>query len=239
MLRLALLLIGLLAALPAHAQQAAADPTWPNLLHTLVRFNALDLSNPAVIDEYGAVTECKLYTSFYNDDFKWNQVRQAVRKSAQMNVATFPTDYHYDIKLQLDRYDFTTKLFRFTEKSRINNINTFAILSVEGSDCGTVNVKHLPRIFRVVVPTPIYMDGLPLAEADAKAVLKQMDDSGNSSRITYTRFNFRITYVAADKAHEIAKGTDIEPDVRLDAQLDGIEFYLDPEMTKLIYKFEP
>jgi Domain of unknown function (DUF4852) len=235
---------------PSFAEEGDyADATWPNLVRTLVRFNAIDMQDSAIVDEYSIITECDLYKSFYQNDFKWNQVREAVRKSISMNIATFPVKYHYDVKMQLDRYDFPTKVFRFTNKSIIENVNTFTLYSVEGTGCGIADVKNMPRSFRAVIATPIYIDGLPFTEQDANVVLKLMDADENISRIIYASFNMHMTYIEPlQKTTSRGSGNMITTwtqgglaahTVRLDAQLDSIDFYEDAAKKRRIYTYQP
>lgn len=237
-----------LAAMPA----AAGDyvrPTWPNVLRTMVRFNAIDLEDQAIIDEYAVITECDLYRAFYHDDFKWNQVRQAVRKSVEQNLATFPSTYSYEVKLQLDRYDFNTQLYKFTDKSAIRNVNAFMIYSVEGIPCGSTDIQIMPRNYRAVLASPVYLEGIPLPEKDAKTLLKMMTENKNLDRIVYAKFNLRIVYV--EPMRRTTKRIGLETRsiygqssvdrpglLRLDARLDSIEFYADPQMRQLIYQFQ-
>jgi hypothetical protein len=196
-IRFTALVFSLLLALGASPALAGdyVQASWPNVLRTMVRFNALDLEDQAIIDEYAIVTECDLYRAFFHDDFKWNQVRQAVRKSVEQNMATFPSTYSYEVKLQLDRYDFDTQLYKFTDKSAIRNVNAFMIYSVEGIPCGSTDVKIMPRNYRAVLASPVYLDGIPLPEKDAKTLLKMMTENKNLDRIVYAKFNLRIVYV--------------------------------------------
>jgi hypothetical protein len=239
-------------AFPAAASaEDYTKATWADLSRTLVRFNALTLDEAVLLDEYTIITECDLYKAFYHDDFKWNKVRQAVLTSLAMNVATYPTSYRYDVDLQLDRYDFAAKVFNFTEKSRLRNVNTFMLYSVEGNGCGASDVKFLPRTFRAVIPTPIYLDGLPLSESDAADFLKQMNLDANLDRIVHARFNLRV--VGIDPIHKITfkSGADLitmyvqskftihdKQSVLINVRLDSIDFFEDPQMTKLVYEMK-
>ena len=152
--------------LPATVADDYADLTWPNLVRTLVRFNAINIADPVIIDEYAIITECDLYKAFYHDDFKWNQVRKAVHESIKMNVSTYPVNYRYSVTIQLGRYDFTAKLFRFNKLTKMTNVNTFKMFAVNNRSCGADNVKSLPHNFRVVLTEPIFLEGLPLSEKD-------------------------------------------------------------------------
>jgi hypothetical protein len=244
----------IICALPFVATPACAaeyaDATWQNLTRALVRFNAINLSDQQIVDEYAIITECDLYTAFYRDDFKWNKVRQAVRESVKNNVATFPMSFHYDVKLQLDHYDFDQKIFRFAEKSRMLNINTFTLLDVQGNDCGTTDVKLMPRVFRAVLAAPLYLDGLPLGENDGQALLKQMKAEYNINRYIYARFNLSVVYVEMLRKSTFKSGFDtitrlqqsgtpLPQTVRLDIRLDSIDFYQDTHLAHLIFHYQP
>ena len=159
-----------------------AKPTWANLVRTMVKFDAFDTTDDALLDEYIIITECPLYQSFYADDFKWNEVRAAVRKSIQSPGADFPSAYGYLTKLQLDRYDFTTKIFRFTDASAVHNVNAFLLYETEGAECGKAKPKNLPRAFRAVLDKPVSIPGLAMPPEQAKALLDQMKAEGNGGR---------------------------------------------------------
>jgi hypothetical protein len=236
-----------LLVLPAHAEEYA-KPDWPNLLRTLIRFNGISLDDDKTLDEYAIVTECDLYKTLYDDDFKWNQVRVAIRDSIKMNVATFPTSYTYKAELQLDRYDFQNKVFRLTPKTSIHNVNTLWIYQVDGRSCGgSVDVRLLPKSFRAVLDAPIFFDGIPLVQQDAEALLQQMKQDKNSNRIVTALFNMRVVYVTPMHVSNVIgdirgytqNGNDDPRSARLDVRLDSVEFYEDSGMTKLIYKLQP
>jgi hypothetical protein len=249
-LRLTLLTVLIfLSASMAHAAEYVA-PNWENLTRTLVRFNAINLSDQVMVDEYSIVTECEIYKAFFKDDFKWNEVRSAVRQSVAANVATFPAHYQYDVPLLLDHYDFDRKIYRFTQKSALRNVNTFVLFSVLGTGCGAADVQYLPRTFRAVLAAPIYLEGLPLAENDAKALAKQMSDSKNVEHVVFSRFNVSVVYVEPIRKVTDAVGKSMRtlyrqsnastPDtVRLDVRLDSIDFFADPAMTRLVYQYQP
>lgn len=243
--RLIILFLVLLLASPAQAEEYA-KPGWGNLLRTLIRFNALSMNDDNVLDEYAAITECDLYKTLYHDDFRWNKARAAIRESIRMNDATFPTSYVYQTELQLDRYDFQEKLFRFTSKTTIRNVNTFRIYKVEGQPCEGANIKLVPSTFRVVIETPLYFEGIPLGEKDAEALLQQMKDDGNTDRVITAHFNMRVVYVDPLRmSHEneikgyVQSNAADDHTARLDVRLDSVDFYEDQAMTKLIYKLQP
>lgn len=226
-------------------------PTWTDLLHTMVRFNAFDLNDDDLLDSYLAVTDCDLYQYYYKDDFKWNQIRKSARQSAEMNETKYPVFYHFDTELQLDRYDFDNKMYRLTDKSTIRNVNLFRIYSVTGSPCGEMPSQYMPKNFQASSDTVLNLSGLPLAPADAQALLHQMQQDKNSDRIIHMRINMTVTYISRVHKEVLGAGTngkrityfqlkDVDPKmVRMDVHINSVNFYEDPQETKLIYSFNP
>jgi hypothetical protein len=233
----------------AHAEEYV-DPTWPNLVRTLVRYNAINLTDMTLLDEYAAITDCDLYKAFYHDDFKWHEVQQAMVKSIEINSPTFPIRYRYNVDLQLDRYDFKSQLYHLTEKTTLRNVNMFRLYSVVGSNCGDADVEYMPHTFHAVLDSPFYLDSLPLAEKDAQSLLKLMDADKNFDHIIYASFNIRVTYIQPLRKETTGKGVEmvthyVQPDavqlfaVRMDSKLESVNFYEDPQRTKLVYQFQP
>jgi hypothetical protein len=231
------------------ARDARADdfskPSLANLTRTLVRFNALNLSDPHILNDFSILTECDLYQAFYGNDFKWRQVQQAVLESARAHIASFPTSYYYDAALQLDRYDFDTKIFRFAEKAGIHGVNVLELYRAQATECGADAAKSIPHSFRALLATPVSLDGVVLSEKDGQILLQHMIADGNNNRQIYARFNLRITNVAP--LHPVAaalgsyeqEGKLSRDGVILDAWLDSIDFYRDQDRTSMVYHYQP
>ena len=233
--RIGILLLCLGFSLPAYA---APDPyiegEWPDFLHTLIRFNALDLNDDRLVDEYAAITECDLYKFYYSDDFRWNQVRNAMRQSTEMKIANYPGRYKYVVRLQLDRYDFKEKIFKFATKSIIHNVNSFMLFQVDVPVCNIGRVKYIPTSYRAVADTRLTMDGLPLEPAVAESLLQNMNADGNTDRIVWMRIDMTVAFV--DKLHKSITDAGManeyvrysqtdDPDnriVRMDVRLDKV-----------------
>lgn len=230
------------------------SPSLSNIAKTLVRFGALDIRKDESVDAYGQVVECDIYKRHFENDFQWQKVRAALRKSIKQNVASFPTGYKYDAVLQLDRYDFKAGLFPFTAKTAQSRTNVFTISSKPEDFCIRVRREFiLPRYYRFILDDPIRIMGLSIGPEEGKLLLKRMDESGNSDRMVYTRFNLVVTYVAPlAQNKENAKrrgdlqnfGPMVNQDsgdgfVDLNTRLDSIEYFEDPERTRVIYTYRP
>ncbi len=232
----------------ARAQEYAA-PTWTNLVRTMIRFNALDISDDLMADDYAMIAECGLYKAYSGDEFKWHDVKKALRDSVRMNMPSYPTNYRYDAAIRLGRYDFKNKIYGFSEENTLRGINSFVLYEVEGQPCDVGEVGYVPRAFRAMLSAPIALDGLPLSEKDAQALSQRVKKDNDG--LVYARYNIRTIYIEPlQKMSSRRKKEKEEPvygqslgktskEVRFDAELDSIGFYEDRERTKLIYVYAP
>lgn len=241
-----IVLLVLLSGVPSVRAEEYSAPTFENILKALVRFGALNIRNDQVIDNYAIVTECRLYRKFFRDDFKWQEIREAMRKAIKQDVGIYPTGLYYNAKLQLDRYDFKSGMYKFTDRSRINGVDYFTFTTSRDNYCGGLRAELLPGDYRVVLDQPIIMGGIPMSEEDGKMLLARMEESKNA-RVIYARFNFRIVFVEKlleerDKNGKKLVALAQSPRrryIRLDANLGSIDFFEDEEHHKPIYSYRP
>lgn len=229
-----------------------AVPTWENLIKTMARFGALDFSDPKLVDDYAIIAECKIYKSFFEDEFKWKDIQPSLVQSIQLNLGSYPLAYQYDVSLKLARYDFKNGLFNFTDKNALKGINTIHLLSSAKHDCGKESVLLLPHTFLAVFPTPSFIEGLPLSETEAKALLFRMENEENTDRRVFVRYRFRIIFIepfkkimledaGLEKKYTYEQYAAKKPGsgiARFDAQIDSIAIYEDEDRTKLLYLYK-
>lgn len=249
---LRLMLMLAMIALPfAVRADEYAPPKLENFVLALARFGAIDLNDDLLLDEYAFINECPLVKEFYADDFKWNKVRGAMRESVRLNAGTFPTAFSHVAKIQLDRFDFNNRLFRFTEKSAVRNVNSISFEKENNVilTCAGHAVKFIPISYRAVLDAPLTIEGLPMPEADAAALLERMKAAGNTDRIIRARFNMRVTYIeplrksmpgeALDYRQNGMSGASRSRILRLDTRLDSVEFFEDENLTRMVYSYRP
>ncbi len=248
---LTIIAIAAACAMPYSASaQEYAHPTFQNITKSLIRFGAINImKDDEIADDYAIVNECDLYFNFHENDFKWHKIRRLMRQSIRDNVATFPTSFYYDSKLQLGNYDFKEKRYSFSKGTTQKNVNTFTLNAENDSGCGSQKVTALPTKYRMVLDQTMYIPGLPLSEKEGEALLARMKEAGNTDRLVYVRFEIRVLYIAplsraatkeygpAEKGPLTQGNTDGH--VHMDSRLDRASFYEDEQMTKLIYDYRP
>ncbi|MDD5585748.1 MAG: DUF4852 domain-containing protein [Alphaproteobacteria bacterium] len=225
-----------------------APPTFSNIVKALVRFGALDISDDNNLNGYAMVVECKLYKRYFDNDFKWHQIQAAMRKAIRQDVSSFPTALYYDATLKLDRYNFKNKVYQFTDKSSLANVDYFTLLARLDDACVISETNRvLPEEYQFVLDQPLVLAGIPLSEEDGQTLLTRMDGSNNKSHLVFARFNMRIVFISRltrplDQNNRPAKMLRQDAGknfVRLDARMGSIDFYEDEARTKLIYSYRP
>ena len=234
---------------PLLPSSAYIKPSWPDLLKTMAKFNALDLyKDDRLLDEYAMVCECGLYGKFYQDDFKWQKIRGMMRDSISQNHKDYPVHYFRDVKVQLNRYNFDKKLFEFTDKSVIHNVNAIYLLDVSGAPCVTKGPKYMPARYRAVLNEPISINGLSIEQDNADALLKYLKVSKNDDRILTGQINMTVGYVQAltrvlrsgVKGDVIYQQTSKSlGEVRFDVKIDSVDFFADADKKIKVFTYVP
>ncbi len=232
-----------------HAGKAYADGFYPvtpgNIVKAFIRYGALDIRDNNVVNDYIQTNECKIYNYFQKDDFKWHEVQEAARKAIKQDVEIYPTAFDYDATMQLDRYDFDSKFFRF-KSGGDTAINTFRLNLSDYEICGQAQLKTLPNNVSFVLDRSIQFLGIPLEEEQAKELLRLMEKNNNANRLVYARFKIKIVYIqpilkteANQWGKEEYKQGTSSMMARIDSRLETVEFYQDKARTKLIIKYAP
>jgi hypothetical protein len=241
-----------LLAFPARAAEEKYIPaTFPDLLHSLVKFNALNvMEDNNLLDEYAAITDCDLYLYYYKDDFKWNQIRTLIRRSITQDLPKYPTRFYFKARFKLDRYDFADELYRFSRRTQINALNVIELWEFTGPVCGDVYAFYLPLVYKAKLDPAVTIPGLRIDPKSAEAMQNFMDANGNSGREVYGRFNLSVIYIeplrrtAADpgaihREYSYYQARNPRHTLIIDVRVDSVDFYEDIEMTKMVYSFKP
>jgi hypothetical protein len=246
MIRRLLLILVLLAIVSPAEAAIYYKPTWDNLLKAMVRYGALDLSDNKILDEFAIVTECDLYQAFHENDFKWNNVRDSIRQSVQMNLSNFPANFAYQDKVALGEYDFQNQIFRMSDHNPLQKVNAFFLFRTDEATCKDTQLHYVPPAFRAILDESVTLPGLPLTPRVADALLHRMDANNNKERIIYVRFNLHINYIGKVEP-DTEPGTTIYVQhggragipILMNSQIDTIDFFEDERYSKLIWSYQP
>jgi len=235
-----------------------AKPTMTNIIKTMMRYGAINIYDDDIIDAYERTSDCPTYAKNYADDFKWEEVRNKVRKDIIENVQFFPVAFKYETTMVLDRYDFKNKIYPFYFTGGRKRTNTFIVNASNKDGCEAMRKEIIPLKYKFVLRNTIKLDGLHLTQKQGKDLFERMELSGNKGHMVYPRFNMRVKYIATlvsksdlSKAVEAAKFVSNNVmqisimqsrdagEATIDTELDSIEYYEDEGRTKLIYTYRP
>ncbi|MCL2474017.1 MAG: DUF4852 domain-containing protein [Alphaproteobacteria bacterium] len=221
-----------------------------NVIDAMFKFNALDVEDRDIIQDYAFITECDLVRAFLPDDFKWEQVLDAVKVHIKANRENYPSRFKYHGTIKLGRYDVRSGIFYFSEDTTIDGINSIRLVTVNNDlICEKEKLRVFPKIFRAVFPAYIHLEGLPMTDKEAKILVNRMDRVDNKKRVLFVTYNMSISYVVpfvketdffgSIKPRYIQGKNNSAKDVRLNAKLDSIQFFEDPDRTRLLYTYNP
>jgi hypothetical protein len=232
------------------SSQAIADdyviPTETTLIQTLLRFGALDINNDVIIDDYAKIVECDLFSTFKQDDFKWNKIREGLRNKIRSEAVTYPANFYVKGYISLDRYDFNTRTFRISPSAPLIGVNAFRLMDSQGNQCNAF-VKALPTSYVASLEGRISIPGFIMSEGDAQSLLARLNRSGNTTRQIVAKSHLKITgvpKVSIDFAninlwYDATTYVGKRRQIIMDAKLDSVEFYEDQEMRRRIFVYRP
>jgi hypothetical protein len=214
------------------------------LTRAYVKLTGVDLGDDKLIDEFSAVNYCDLYTRLFKDEFTWRQAREAVRKTIQRDLESYPETFFVDGQIQLGRYNFETKAFDIEERSKFRRTGVINVVSHSGPKClDFAAFRTIPVNYKFRLTNPITLEFLPVSEAMAGQIARLMEEQGNKERVVNVTFFMRINDFSnttvrnqsrrndAGEAESIANST-------IRATLLSMRIYLDEEHKAMIYEYK-
>lgn len=255
MLRLlysALFLAGLLCmssdaiALKYKYGEAYAEPTYNELIQTLVMMGEKTIKIPAVADEYSKLLYCDLYLEKYKDDFAWYNSREKIIDRVVSKKEPYRVLYEIVAAVNLEKYSFETQDYPFDADSRIVNVSSLSFSSqrTQGQDpCREhANTNVFPPTLSVLLNQPFTLDRFKIPVNEAEKLLGKIKKESGDKRKLYARFRVRLQSIV-EAPPEVAGKKKKKRKSIVAAYNDGgvfrgevtsIDLFLDREMTKHI-----
>ncbi len=229
-----LVALGLTAAVPASSARAEsgpgyADTSFRDLSRTLVGLGGVDILDDEMIDAYAEIFYCELWRETYTDDFKWNRIRKAIRRSIQEESGgSFRTHFEVAGPVQLRRYDFEEQTFPLTKESIMDNVGVMYIYDPFGFEnyCNRrFPSTHFPQRYVLNLHLPVTIKELKMSPEKAKRLVDYMDKVGNDDRTVFLRFRFKINDVLG------AEGNARNRSVFVRGPVESVDFFADKERS--------
>ncbi len=231
------------------AQPAAANPPvrsipdldYVTILHAMMKLGKFKPENNEFLDAYSMVAHCDVVRGSYNDEFRWNQAREAMKKWLAPREAKFPTRLGVRSKIMFARYDSESKYYLFADNTPMQKVNTFVSEGRPHSTvCNRPGNSLLPSRFQVITNNPVTLPGLRLSEEQARDLRQKFEQVGNAYRLAYIRFNVDITdaeYIGPSVFTAQQGANDKVWKVK--ATLHSIEFFSDPQYRNRFFYYVP
>jgi hypothetical protein len=238
----------LLFVLAAPPVMAAAPPVrdrpdlnYVNVLHALLRLDKFKPDSVEYLDAYSMVAHCDVVQGSFNDEFRWNQARSAVKKWVSAREKNFPTQLSVKRPVMFSRYDIESKYYLFSEATPIRKINTFSTeLRPKSDACDKPGNDLLPSQFQVITNNPLTLPGLRLTEEQARDLRQKFEQAGNINRLVYLRFNIDILDADYIGPSLFNSQSGVRDNLwRVKGSLHSVEFFSDPEYRNRFYYFVP
>lgn len=206
------------------------SPTFENLSKTLIAMDYYDLMDDKILDEYAQVNYCELYQNYFDNDFEWQRIRDAIRDDIKENLKTYPRYYDVVGPMYIDRYDFEREAFRLKPESKILNVGRLTIYEEVSNvyHCDRTSPSdYFPVKFIAWLNQPVNITQIKMEPEDAKALLDRLDRR-LETRMVYVRF--RILILAVRDVTGISRGAK----ANMHAVLEDISFFEDNQLNYFI-----
>lgn len=218
-------------------------PTFENLAKLYWTLGVLDINDSETIDNYLAITDCDLYTSYINDDMEWPHIRDLARESIRKNYKTFPTLFKVTIPLYLRQYHYDEEYFDVDmDKSAINAVRRIETLfHREPLTCRrSGEFKGYPKNITLFLNRPFSLSELPVERELAKLYLDEVTSQkkllsykmkqSEGERLAFLEIMFKV------HTFKEVVNTQVGLQAVVYTQIDHIRVYADIEQEKLLYQ---
>lgn len=229
------------AASPAEvkAQERAFRPRpgyMPNgpqsVARILLRQNRIDLKDRQALRELAQVFACEELKAAGRDDFAVRALETRLQGQFDAERRNYPMRIVMHDPVQIDSYDFERK--GFTLRQPIKNLGTIGLFdSAPRMLCIKDSMTALPMSAEGLLEVPLTVETIPMAEADAQALLQRLEAAGTPRRLTMAMsFTTISSELSAEERGDTKKAS-------LLLRLEHIDFFEDYWGEKLIFTFPP
>ncbi len=217
--------------------EAYGVPQLRDLVQTSIMMDALDVSDPKVVDEYAKLFYCDLYQQKFKNDFEWNNIRQDITARINGKKEYYRILYQYVAPVYLGRYNFDTQDFPFEKKTAMIGIGAMELLPAAASKQMQNNVcigqgkqRFFPQNYMVKLSDTLTLDRLKIPMATSEKFLAKMQAMNNTDRLVYLRFRVKLS--AARKVKGVASSESI-PGYFL-GNIMSVDVFLDEGLTQFV-----
>ena len=184
--------------------------TYDNLYRLAWSLDAYSLSNVEDLTVFLKITECNLYTKFFQNEFEWEKIKIATREYLKNNKDKVPRYYEYVQPITMGRYDYSLQGFPIVDAARNfkaqKNLQ-FANFDSGETPCGHYNFKSKQypssAVLSLVSPLNLSFIRVPLPLAQKYIEWRNRQGMFNEdNRQAYIRYRIRIDGYEGNKSYK-------------------------------------
>lgn len=221
------------------------DTVYPKLLDLYWKNSRLSTQNVEHIDFYLKVKECDIVKQYYDDDFEWKKIREAMADHIKAYRKSLPDKFKFVQPLELGEYNFERVGFVIKPDYIYTNIKRMRVSGNSAKDfeeCLKLYpvkdyyemVKVAPYNATVSLSQPFNFEFLPVEEDVAKLYLDYLKEISVApgSRPAYIVFYMTLqNYLRNDVNYNV----DGSQTAEFKANIDFIEVYADRSLEYPLY----
>lgn len=209
----------------------------------------LDINHNPYIDTYVRLTNCDLYNDYSQNEFQWNEIREAARKHLKEKMLEKKFNFRFKSlqPIKLGDYDVKTGNFFIQDKYQINSIRRFEVKAAYPGEkiCGYIHeFDGYPRGILAEFRRPVGLTKIPVPQKVAELYIADKQEQIQKLAPQYqTRKRFyeiRDAYLQMKFKVFAANGEDHAEDgsiaTKVFATLESIEVFADRDLKLLMYK---
>lgn len=216
--------------------------TVPNLSQLYWRLHVFDVNDDRAVDNFMLINECEIYQNFHDDDFEWEDIRNAGRDMLKEKKSEFSTKFKFLMPIDLGKYDTEKGGFELISNTAFKNMRRIEISgnSMQRDICGYKGeIRDYPRNIILILNKPFNFEFLELDEHVAQAFILRKKyrterEHRNYRNLDYDRLAFVRIRVTFSQYQGNIKGRDGNALAVLYGRLDGIDIFEDPTEKQLL-----
>ena len=173
--------------------------TYDNLYKLAWSYDAFALTNDDAVNTYLMITECTLYTKFFQNEFEWEKIKIAAREFLKKNKSNVTRYYEYVQPIEMGRYDYNLQGFPIiaAQDFRAQKNLQFASFSVGTTTCQNFNIDGIqyPGTGVLMLNSPLNMSFIRVPTPLAQKYVEWRNRNGlynDDKRQAYIRYRIRI-----------------------------------------------
>lgn len=211
---------------------AFSAPTYRELVRTMILTGAFDIKEEEIANEYARTFHCEEYKKYFQDDFRWNEVRIKIIEDLQKKQNSYRSEFEVAGMVKFDRYDFDQQLFPLSADTKMSNLGSLLLLEskeVERPCIGSNEGERVfPRIVYAKLNHPFNFGELRIPMDEAEILIDKIAAMKNKDRVLYVRFRLIFSHGADIRLNK----NNMASSATFKSTLHSVDLFYDQDLTQ-------